>query len=139
MTLAHEGIEKSIEVISVREHNLKDVSVRISKDSIVVFTGISGSGKSSLVFDTVYAEAQRQLIETFSSFARGRLLDVVNRLVDGGNTVLVIEHNLDVIKHADWVIDMGPEGGEIIAEGTPEQIAQATNSYTGQYLAKTLH
>ena len=71
-----------------------------------------------------------------------RLLDVVNRLVDGGNTVIVIEHNLDVIKHADWVIDMGPEGGskggEIIAEGTPEEIAQAPNSYTGQYLVKTL-
>ncbi|WP_270622020.1 excinuclease ABC subunit UvrA [Weissella viridescens] len=68
-----------------------------------------------------------------------RLLEVLNRLVDGGNTVLVIEHNLDVVKTADWVIDMGPEGGagggQIVATGTPEKIAKATDSYTGQYLA----
>lgn len=71
-----------------------------------------------------------------------RLLEVINRLVDGGNTVIVIEHNLDVIKNADWVIDMGPEGGskggEIIAEGTPEEISEEENSYTGQYLKDIL-
>jgi excinuclease ABC A subunit len=71
-----------------------------------------------------------------------KLLHVINRLVDGGNTVIVIEHNLDVIRNADWVIDMGPEGGskggEIIAEGTPEQVAQAQRSYTGQYLRMIL-
>ncbi len=70
------------------------------------------------------------------------LLDVLHRLRDHGNTVVVIEHNLDVIKTADWVIDLGPEGGdrggEIIAQGTPEQIAQVENSYTGQFLAKML-
>jgi excinuclease ABC subunit A len=70
------------------------------------------------------------------------LLLVLNRLVDKGNTVIVIEHNLDVIKTADWVIDLGPEGGdeggEIVAEGTPEQIAKNQRSYTGQYLRKTL-
>lgn len=67
-----------------------------------------------------------------------RLLEVLQRLVDGGNTVLIIEHNLDVIKTADWLIDMGPEGGEgggyVIAAGTPEQIAATPESYTGQYL-----
>ncbi|MCX7785891.1 MAG: excinuclease ABC subunit UvrA [candidate division WOR-3 bacterium] len=70
------------------------------------------------------------------------LLAVLNRLVDRGNTVVVIEHNLEVIKCADWVIDLGPEGGdqggEIIAEGTPEQIAKIPQSYTGQFLKKIL-
>jgi excinuclease ABC subunit A len=68
-----------------------------------------------------------------------KLLGVINGLVDKGNTVLVIEHNLDVIKVSDWVVDMGPEGGNgggtIVAEGTPEQIAAAPDSYTGQFLA----
>jgi excinuclease ABC subunit A len=71
-----------------------------------------------------------------------KLLGVVNGLVDKGNTVIVIEHNLDVIKTADHVIDMGPEGGSggglVIAEGTPEQIAADPDSYTGQYLARIL-
>jgi excinuclease ABC subunit A len=71
-----------------------------------------------------------------------KLLVVLERLVDAGNTVVVIEHNLDVIKCADWVIDLGPEGGEeggrIIAEGTPEEVARVKESYTGQYLAKML-
>ena len=70
------------------------------------------------------------------------LLNVLNRLADLGNTVLVIEHNLDVIKCADWIIDMGPEGGEgggrIVAAGTPETIVQAPQSYTGQYLRPKL-
>ncbi|MFA6501150.1 MAG: excinuclease ABC subunit UvrA [Patescibacteria group bacterium] len=69
-----------------------------------------------------------------------RLLEVLHRLVDKGNTVLVIEHNLDVIKSSDWVIDLGPEGGDkggyLMAEGTPKQVAKVKNSYTGQYLAK---
>ena len=67
-----------------------------------------------------------------------RLLDVLDRLVEAGNTVLVIEHNLDVIKNADWIIDLGPEGGdrggEIVAEGPPEDIARSKRSYTGQVL-----
>ena len=70
------------------------------------------------------------------------LLLVLNRLVDKGNTVIVIEHNLDVIKTADWVIDLGPdggdEGGEIVAEGTPEEVAMNRRSYTGEYLRKEL-
>ncbi len=71
-----------------------------------------------------------------------KLLDVLHKLVDSGNTIVIIEHNLDVIKTADWVIDLGPEGGdrggEIIATGTPEQVAKVTKSYTGQYLRKML-
>jgi excinuclease ABC subunit A len=68
-----------------------------------------------------------------------RLLHVINQLVDKGNTVLIIEHNLDVIKSADWVIDLGPEGGdmggEVVAAGTPRDVAKAKKSYTGKYLA----
>ncbi|WP_419144862.1 excinuclease ABC subunit UvrA [Microbacterium binotii] len=71
-----------------------------------------------------------------------RLLEVLNSLVDKGNTVIVIEHNLDVIKSADWVIDLGPEGGSgggtIVATGTPEQVAQVTESHTGAFLAEVL-
>ena len=71
-----------------------------------------------------------------------KLLEVIQRLVDSGNTIVIIEHNLDVIKTADWIIDLGPEGGdrggEIIATGTPEQVAKVTRSYTGQYLRKLL-
>ena len=69
---------------------------------------------------------------------RRRLLTVLSRLVDQGNTVLVIEHNLDVIKTADWIIDLGPEGGTrggtIVATGTPEDVARVDASHTGQYL-----
>ena len=71
-----------------------------------------------------------------------KLLDVLMRLVDQGNTVVVIEHNLDVIKSADWLIDLGPEGGEgggrVVAQGTPEQVAKVKNSATGQFLAEML-
>ena len=71
-----------------------------------------------------------------------KLLDVLQRLVDVGNTVLVIEHNLDVIKTADHLIDLGPEGGDgggtIVAEGTPEEVAQCEASFTGQYLKRVL-
>ena len=71
-----------------------------------------------------------------------KLLDVLHRLVDLGNTVLIIEHHLDVIKQADWIIDLGPEGGEgggrIVAQGPPEQVARAKKSYTGQVLARVL-
>jgi len=69
-----------------------------------------------------------------------RLLDVLHRLVDAGNSIVVIEHNLDVIKTADSVIDMGPEGGEeggtIVAQGTPEDVAGTPGSYTGEFLAE---
>ena len=71
------------------------------------------------------------------------LLSVINKLSEHGNTVVIIEHNLDVIKTADWIIDMGPEGGagggQIIAQGTPEQVAKNKASVTGVYLAPLLN
>jgi excinuclease ABC subunit A len=71
-----------------------------------------------------------------------KLVDILHRLADGGNTVIVIEHNLDVIKTADYIIDLGPEGGDrggtVVATGTPEEIVQNPDSYTGQYVAKYL-
>ena len=71
-----------------------------------------------------------------------KLIDVLQQLVDAGNTVLVIEHNLDVIKTADHIIDLGPEGGDmgghIVAQGTPEEVAKVPGSYTGQYLKRYL-
>jgi excinuclease ABC subunit A len=70
------------------------------------------------------------------------LLEVLHRLVDKGNSVLVIEHNLDVIKTADWIIDLGPaggeKGGEVVAQGTPEEVAQAAASETGHFLKQVL-
>jgi len=71
-----------------------------------------------------------------------QLMEVIQRLVDTGNTVVMIEHNLDVIKQADWVLDLGPEGGDkggsLIARGTPEQIVKVKASYTGKYLKAIL-
>ena len=71
-----------------------------------------------------------------------KLLTVLDRLVEAGNTVVVIEHNLDIIKTADWVIDLGPEGGArgglLVAEGTPEQVARAEGSHTGRFLKRML-
>ena len=71
-----------------------------------------------------------------------KLLDVLHRLTDAGNTVIVIEHNLDVIKTADWIVDLGPEGGEeggyIVAQGTPEEVAQTSKSHTGKFLNRVL-
>ncbi|MGH2567125.1 MAG: excinuclease ABC subunit UvrA, partial [Bacteroidota bacterium] len=70
------------------------------------------------------------------------LLSVLNKLVEKGNTVIVIEHNMDVIKTADWVVDLGPEGGdaggEVIAEGTPEDVMKHKHSYTADFLRKEL-
>ena len=71
-----------------------------------------------------------------------KLVDILHKLTEGGNTVVVIEHNLDVIKTADYIIDMGPEGGDrggtVIAKGTPEEVAKVKKSYTGQYVKKYL-
>ncbi|MGI8777616.1 MAG: hypothetical protein ACR2LJ_09590, partial [Acidimicrobiales bacterium] len=71
-----------------------------------------------------------------------KLLQVLGRLVDAGNTVLVIEHNLDVIKSADWLVDLGPEGGDggglVLVEGPPEVVAKTSDSHTGQFLAPIL-
>jgi excinuclease ABC subunit A len=71
-----------------------------------------------------------------------KLVEVFDRLADGGNTLVVIEHNLDVIKRADWIVDLGPEGGDkggtVVAAGPPEKVAKVKGSYTGQYLGRML-
>jgi excinuclease ABC subunit A len=71
-----------------------------------------------------------------------KLLTVLHKLVNAGNTLVIVEHNLDVIKSADWIIDLGPEGGaaggQIVAEGRPEQVAKVAASYTGRFLAKVM-
>ena len=71
-----------------------------------------------------------------------KLTEILHRLADSGNTVVVIEHNLDLIKTADYIIDIGPEGGDgggtIVATGTPEEVAKCTDSYTGKYIQKML-
>ena len=71
-----------------------------------------------------------------------RLIDVLQRLVDEGNTVVIIEHNLDIVKVSDWIIDLGPEGGdsggEIIAVGEPEELCEMKHSYTGQFMKRIL-
>ena len=71
-----------------------------------------------------------------------KLLKIIKKLVTNNNTVIVIEHNLDIIKHADWIIDLGPEGGikggEILFEGTPNDLIECESSYTGEYLKKIL-
>ena len=71
-----------------------------------------------------------------------KLIEIMQRLTEGGNTVVVIEHNLDVIKTADYIIDIGPEGGDkggtVVAKGTPEQVAKVEKSYTGQYIKRYL-
>jgi excinuclease ABC subunit A len=71
-----------------------------------------------------------------------KLIDILNRLVRAGNSVILIEHNMDIIKNADWILDFGPEGGEgggkLIAKGTPEQVANSKHSHTGKYLSRVL-
>jgi len=72
-----------------------------------------------------------------------KLLDVLNRLVNVGNTVIVIEHNMDVIKNSDWIIDLGPEGGDeggnLVIAGTPKEVSSFSKSYTGKYLKKVIN
>ena len=201
-------VQEYIELRGARENNLKDVSLRLPKRKIIIFTGVSGSGKSSIVFDTIANEAQRLLFENFSMFVRnflprypqpdadaienlsmavivdqkrlgggshstvGTVTDIASvlRLLfsqigkpyvgyanafsfndpqgmclecnglgrKSGNTVIVIEHHLDIMRNADWIIDMGPEGGnkggQVIFEGTPRALLDAKHSLTSRYL-----
>ncbi len=136
--------QEYIEIRGARENNLKNVSLKIPKRKITIFTGVSGSGKSSIVFDTVATEAQRQMNENFSIFIRTFLprysqpdADAIENL----STPIVVDqkrHNASVIKNADWIIDMGPEGGtkggRVMFEGTLKQLLTAKNSLTSEYI-----
>ena len=186
--------QDKIIIRGLRQNNLKNVSLDIPKGKIVVFTGVSGSGKSSIVFDTIAAESQRQMNETYTAFMRGRLpkyeklkveridnlsggeaqrvklakyldkkgniyvldepttglhasdvqkvMELLDSLVERGNTVIVIEHNLDVMKQADWLIDVGPDGGtaggEIVFTGTPREMAETAGTIMADYLRYSL-
>ena len=96
--------------------------------------GRRSSGRTLYIFDEPTTGLHFHDVST--------LLAVMNRLRQSGNTLVIIEHNLDVIKTADWIIDLGPEGGtlggEIVAEGTPEDVAEVEKSYTGRYLKPML-
>ncbi|WP_439099820.1 hypothetical protein [Bradyrhizobium yuanmingense] len=120
-----------VRVRGAREHNLRNVDVRIPRNALVVFTGVSGSGKSSLAFGTICTGLHPRDVE--------RLIAQLERIV--GNSVIVVEHDMDDVAHSDWIIDLGPgagdEGGNIVASGTPHQLAKAVGK-TARYLARRL-
>jgi excinuclease UvrABC ATPase subunit len=114
-----------------KEHNLKNIDVRLPRFKLMVITGVSGSGKSSLAFDTLYAEGQRRYVESLSAYARQFIAQMEKPKVDfiGGLSPAIA---------IDWIVDLGPEGGDaggyIVAQGTPEEVAQVEGSYTGRFL-----
>lgn len=124
---------EQIQVRGAQVHNLKNIDMDIPLNQIVAIAGVSGSDKSSLalgVLDEPSIGLHPLDVRT--------LLEVFQTLIEHGATVVVIEHDLDVIRNADYIIDMGPGGGEaggrVVAVGTPEEIAKNQNSITGQYL-----
>ncbi len=134
----------SIDVQGARENNLRDISLEIPRDKLVVVTGVSGSGKSSLAFDTVYAEGQRRLLASMSTFSK-RFVGQLKKL-DVEVTCLTCkgarygQETLDVKyrgKSIADVLDLSIDG-EVLACGTPEQIARCKASHTGRFLAAHL-
>jgi excinuclease UvrABC ATPase subunit len=123
-----------IRVRGARAQNLRDVSIDIPKHQLTVFSGISGFGKSSLVLDEPRPGLHPADVE--------QLLALLDRLVDDGTSIVVIEHNRPVVAHADWVIDLGPGAGHgagsAVFEGTPAALAEAAATPTGKHLAAAL-
>ena len=132
-----------IRIADAYENNLKHVSLTIPKRRLVVFAGVSGSGKSSLAFDTIAVESSRQWQSNYPLFLHNKdlaaLLALFRRLVDDGNTVVIVEHRLELIAQADWIIDMGPgggsDGGEVVFTGTPRDLLACPASKTAHWLA----
>ena len=118
---------------------MKQSLIKISKNDFGLknFKPSKGNGSDSL---DIFKEKMQQMWDMYEEQLQRNfdLMQVINRLVDTGNTVVVIEHNLHVIKNADWIIDMGPEGGNkggrVMFEGTPKQLLGAKDSLTGKYL-----
>ena len=146
-----EGIEffSSLHKIKHKLQTLKDVGLGYIKLGQSATTLSGGEAQRVKLASELQRKATGKTIFILDEPTTGlhthdvkRLLEVLQRIVDNGDTVLVIEHNLDVIKSADYIIDIGPEGGDeggtIVACGTPEQVAQCEDSYTGKYLKKIL-
>ena len=126
-----------IRVQGARVNNLKDISVEIPKRRLTAITGVSGSGKSSLVFGTIAAESQRLINETYSAFVQGFMPTLARPEVDVLEGLTTA--NQAVMAHADWIIDLGPgaghDGGRTVFEGTPADLVAARFTLTGEHLA----
>ena len=141
----HERLSASGQTLAVAE----SLTGGLLAATIVAVPGISATFRGGLVVYATDLKASLAGVPADLLAERGpvdpdvaKLLEVLFKLRASGNTLLVIEHNLDVIKTADWIIDLGPEGGEaggrIVAQGTPEDVARKAESYTGQYLIPVL-
>jgi len=135
--------------ISRRLQALKDVGLGYMRLGQASSTLSGGEAQRVKLAAQLHKSAETQMVYILDEPTTGlhfadvrNLLTLLNRLVDRGHTIICIEHNLDVIKSADWVIDLGPEGGDgggqLVAEGTPEEIAACHGSYTGQFLKSRL-
>ena len=146
-----EGLEffKNISKISHRLQTLYDVGLSYIKLGQSATTLSGGEAQRVKLASELQRKATGKTVFVLDEPTTGlhsedvkKLIEVLQRLVDNGDTVVVIEHNLDVIKCADYIIDMGPEGGSdggsVVCTGTPEQVAQCEESYTGQYLKPLL-
>jgi excinuclease ABC subunit A len=140
---------ESIPAVSDRLQTLMDVGLGYVKLGQSATTLSGGEAQRVKISSELYRAHLQKTIYLLDEPTVGlhyedvkRLIEILQKLVDKGNTVVVIEHNLDLIKNADYVIDIGPDGGErggkIVARGTPEEVAKTEGSYTGQYLKKSL-
>ena len=134
-------------MLDKRVPSLSAAIAGIKDGAVVLIGGFGASGIPVELIDALIDHGAKNLTIVTNNAGAGhtdiaKLLEVLQVLVDQGNTMLVIEHNLEVIKTADWIIDLGPEGGdkggEIVGVGTPEDVAKMPGSYTGQYLAPHL-